>query len=114
MHEFSLAINLVEIVSEEAMKFEHGIVDSIEIEVGSLSGVVLDALQTALSSAIKGTILELADINITEVLATGHCQNCGHEFAAESFMSPCPLCNEFNVEMIQGKELKVKSITFQT
>ena len=60
MHELSIAMNVIEIADEYAAKANATVVKEIEIEVGELSGVVLDALEFAMEVAVKNTILEQA------------------------------------------------------
>ena len=62
MHEFSLAYNIVEIVQESIKKTEAKEVSLIKLEIGSLSGVEVDALMTALESLTTNTLIEKSKI----------------------------------------------------
>ena len=64
MHELSIAINIVEIATEEAKKANVSSVLEIELEVGTLSGIVIDALEFAMDEAIKNSVLQNAKIKI--------------------------------------------------
>ena len=48
MHELSIAVNIVEIAEENARKEDAKLISEIELEIGSQSGVVLEALELAL------------------------------------------------------------------
>lgn len=113
MHEFSLAVNIVEIAEDNAQKSNAKKVNSIEIEVGEVSGVIIDALEFAMESAIKGTILEKSDIIITNVPAMAKCMNCSHEFSVKDMFSPCPKCSDMSQEIISGKDMQVKSMNIE-
>jgi hydrogenase nickel incorporation protein HypA/HybF len=111
MHEFSLALNIIDIASETASQANADTISSVEIEVGSLSGVIIEALEFALDTAKENTILKSSEIHITSLPAEAICRQCKKEFVPESFYAPCPQCGSFNFDIIRGKELKVKSIT---
>ena len=109
MHEFSLAKQIVETVEEEAKKREASKVLSIEIEVGTFSGVVLEALDFALQEARKNSVLETAEIKLTEVQAKAICKRCNHAFELDDFFGVCTRCQSLEYDMTAGKELKIKS-----
>ena len=111
MHELSIAHNIVEITEEQAKQADIQKVQEIVIEIGSLSGVVIESLQTAMDSAIKNTILQHAHVVITEVPAKARCNRCGNVFPVSFHYDLCPECNSIEHEIIQGEELKVISIS---
>jgi hydrogenase nickel incorporation protein HypA/HybF len=110
MHEFSIAMNIVDIASEYARKEEAVTVQEIEIEVGQLAGIVIDALELSLESAVKGTILEKAKRTIISLPGLVRCTVCRHEFESSDFFTECPKCGAGPPEIIQGRELRVKSL----
>lgn len=111
MHEFSLAQNILEIVEETAHKNNTSLVSEIILEIGTLSGVEISALDMALESLQTGSIMEKAIIIKEIVQAVARCRSCNLEFKPEDFFAVCPKCNSFGPEIIKGKELRVKSIT---
>lgn len=110
MHELSLAVNIIEIAESSAKAEYCTNISFIELEVGSLSGVEISALEIAMQSAIKDTMLQNAKIKITEIKAEVKCLECASHFVIENRYDPCPNCNSFHHEIINGNELKVKSI----
>jgi hydrogenase nickel incorporation protein HypA/HybF len=110
MHEFSIAMSVVDIASEYAEKEKATVVREIEIEVGELSGVVLEALEFALESAVKGSILEHARIVTTTIPGKARCMECHHEYPTSDFFKRCPVCKSCAPDIIGGKELRVKSM----
>ncbi|NOX47245.1 MAG: hydrogenase maturation nickel metallochaperone HypA [Chlorobi bacterium] len=110
MHELSIAVNIVEIAEESTLKEGATIVNEIELEIGNMSGVVLEAMELALESAVKGTMLEKAKVKITTIPGKAKCSDCGAEFEIEELYAPCPECGNPFADIIQGKELKVKSL----
>ena len=111
MHEFSLAQNILEIVEETIAKNKAGKVSIIELEIGTLSGVEIPALDMALESLQPGSILEGAEIVKQIIKGMAKCSTCHHEFEPDDYFSACPACGAFGADIIRGKELRVKSIT---
>ena len=111
MHEFSIAMNVVDIAGEYAEKERATVVREIEIEIGELSGIVLEAFEFAMESAVKDTILEHARIVIKTIPGMARCAQCHHEYPTKDFFGKCPLCSSSAIDIIRGKELRVKSLT---
>ncbi len=112
MHELSIAMNIVEIVEENAAVANCKTVSEIDLEIGSMSGVVIEALQFALEEAVKSSIMETARINIIEITARVKCIACAHEFEPEDIITPCPACGHPYSDDIQGREMKIRRIVF--
>ncbi|MBS1554924.1 MAG: hydrogenase maturation nickel metallochaperone HypA [Bacteroidetes bacterium] len=110
MHELSLVLNIIDIAEEEVKKAHAHRVDAIDLEVGSLAGVEIDALKFSWDAAVKDTVLEKAERTIDQVQAVARCSNCGCEYLVHEPFEPCPACNEVLVEYLKGKELRVKSL----
>ncbi|MBN1924389.1 MAG: hydrogenase maturation nickel metallochaperone HypA [Prolixibacteraceae bacterium] len=110
MHEFSVAQNIVGIVTESFMDSGAKKIITVEIDVGSLSGVITDALEFALDSAKQGSPLENAVVKINNIQALAVCSRCHKKFELTDFFSVCAYCSSVSYEIVKGKELKVKSI----
>ena len=113
MHEFSIALNIIDIATTEARKAQSENISKIEIEIGTASGVVRDALEFALESAVKGTILENTSILIREIQAVAECNACKHKFNIDGIVAICPECGDITANLVSGRELKVNSITLK-
>ncbi|MBU1012662.1 MAG: hydrogenase maturation nickel metallochaperone HypA [Bacteroidetes bacterium] len=113
MHELSIAINIIEIVNEEAAKAKAKRVTDIELEVGSLSGIEIEALELALEVSVKETIMQHAILKIVRKQAMAHCNSCKSDFSCESLFDPCPTCNGFDYKVFQGQEMIVKSLAIE-
>lgn len=113
MHEFSLALNIIDIATEYAVKENAVEVREVEIEVGELSGVVIEALEFALESAVKGTLLEKAECHIKIIKGEVRCNQCHFEFETDNLYTDCPKCHSYSLEITKGKELRVASIVIE-
>lgn len=110
MHELSIVLGVIDIATQEARKANANTVEEIHLEVGSLAGVEISALDFAWDQAIKGTVLEDAEKKMSHIEAMSKCGRCDHIFRVDNYFEPCPLCNESYNELIQGRELRVKSL----
>ena len=110
MHELSIALNIVDIAQEYLDKANGKKILEIELEIGTLAGVDFQALDFALNEGINHTILKDSRKKIIKISAVAECINCSTEFDIDFLYSQCPKCKEFNIKVIKGKELRVKSI----
>ena len=110
MHEFSIAQNIVDIAGNSAKKENCRKITYVKLEVGTLSGIVYEALETALEFAIKETMLDGAKIDVVKIYAEAECENCSHQFPVTTHFEPCPRCMNYKYRLLRGDEIKVMSI----
>lgn len=111
MHELSLVMGVIRIVEGEMRKHKAGLIEDIELEIGTLSGVEMSAFDFAWGQAIKETPLENAQRKIKIIEGEGVCQDCEKSFPMNAFYDPCPYCGQHLVYIQKGKEFRVKSLT---
>ncbi len=110
MHEMSIAMNVVEIATSQALQNEAQRINSITMEIGSLAGVLVDSLEFCFAAAAKGTPADGARLIIEKIQACGSCRECKTEFEVESYLTVCPGCGAFKVDYLAGQELRIKSL----
>ncbi|MBN1407834.1 MAG: hydrogenase maturation nickel metallochaperone HypA [Calditrichaceae bacterium] len=110
MHEMSIAMNLVDLAVQTAKQNDAQKINSMVLEMGSLTGVVREALEFCFESACKGTIAEGAKLEIINIPGNAVCEHCGHRFSGDQVAVPCPKCNEYVFNIQGGRELKLKSV----
>ncbi|MEA3479244.1 MAG: hydrogenase maturation nickel metallochaperone HypA [Bacteroidota bacterium] len=110
MHEVSVAQNIVEIVVAEAEKANAEKVTVVKLDVGELSGIEKEALLFAWDMVTKQTIAEGASLIIQDIGGIAKCFSCHHQFQTSDYFMVCEKCGDFKTDIIQGKELQVKSI----
>jgi hydrogenase nickel incorporation protein HypA/HybF len=106
----SIAMGIIEIVEEECIKANAISVSEIELDLGTVSGIMIEALEFALSVAVPDTILQNAIIKINKIEAKAQCEECHNVYLCESLLDPCPACQSFRNIILSGKELKIKSL----
>ncbi|MGB9603360.1 MAG: hydrogenase maturation nickel metallochaperone HypA [Limisphaerales bacterium] len=113
MHEAGIIHNLLQMTNDIALKQKANRVLKLHLRVGSMSGVVPEALLFAFDAMRKNTIASEANLEIEIVQALCWCNNCNIEYAPEDdFDFLCPKCGGGNVKLIKGKELDLVSIDF--
>ena len=83
----------------------------MEIDIGAFCGVQTDALRFALSALTPQTLLQSTEFLINTVPILLYCKKCKNNYAADIEDLVCPGCNCADYEIIQGKEMTVKSIS---
>jgi hydrogenase nickel incorporation protein HypA/HybF len=111
MHELSIVMSIVDIAEEEVKRHNAHHVDSIDLEIGVMAGVEFDALKFVWDVVVKNTVLDGAARHINVVEAKARCMDCGRVFEVKDRFQACPVCNDYFTEFLQGKELKVKSLS---
>ena len=111
MHELSIVMRIVDMAREQVQVHSAAQVEKIELEIGSLAGIEMDAFDFAWEQAIVDSVLSRAERIIHPVQARANCTVCTNQFEMDTFYQPCPTCGSFRHEVVQGKELKLKSLT---
>lgn len=106
MHEVSIARSIVTAVLA-AVGAEA--VESVEAQVGALSGVAPSSLQLGWEVATAGTPLQGASLRVVSVPTSVYCATC------EKVVEPdvglcCPECGELSADVRSGHELDVRSV----
>ncbi len=113
MHEFSIALGIVKIAEEESRKAKAKTVKVINLEIGTLSGIELEALEFAWPAAVKETVLEHAKRNIEVIDGKAKCLECDQIYDLNDIYDACPNCGGYFKDIIQGKELRIKSLDIE-
>ncbi len=114
MHELSIVQNILEIANHEVKKAGAEHVDQIDLDIGVLSGIEMDALIFAWNACVQNTILAKAKRNIQRIPAKAKCTVCNSLFETEDYFTPCPDCAEYLTDIVQGNELKIKQLIIST
>lgn len=110
MHEMSLCENVIQIVEDAAKAESFNSVIGIWIEVGSLAGVEISALEFCFDIIRQNSIAENATLHIIEVPALAWCKACKKNVEIQQRFSPCPLCVGHQLEFTSGDEMKIKEL----
>jgi hydrogenase nickel incorporation protein HypA/HybF len=111
MHEMSLAVSMIEQLAEVLQK-EGGLsrVESINLEIGAMSGVEKEAFEFVFPFAAEGTVAEGAVLIFEEVLLELRCNSCGRLHVSEDPLMMCPDCASVDVTVLRGEDFKIKTM----
>ncbi|HST10439.1 MAG TPA: hydrogenase maturation nickel metallochaperone HypA [Terriglobales bacterium] len=110
MHELSIALSIVEMAEEEALR-HGGLVSAVHLKLGALSGVVKDALLASFEMACADTPLEGSRLIVEEVPIIVFCEHCQERRGLTSTQwFCCPECGMPTGDVVQGKELEVVAL----
>lgn len=114
MHELSIALGILDIVSSACETGGHGRVEKVRVRVGKASGVMADALRFSFDTAREGTVAGEAALEIEEVPVGGRCRGCDSDFTVEEkYVFACPVCGGSDFSVERGHELEVVDLEVQ-
>jgi hydrogenase nickel incorporation protein HypA/HybF len=110
MHELSIALSIIDMASEEAER-RGARVEAVHLRLGTLSGVVEEALRFSYDLACEGTPLEGSRLVIEGVEAAVYCPDCKEERALPSVQHfACSVCGSPTPDVTRGRELEVAAL----
>jgi len=111
MHELSIAMNIIDLVQEEAERLGNRRVSAIHLKLGQFSGIVKEALLNSYELACEQTPLHGARLVIEDVPIAIHCATCGARRPVHSAqLLCCAECGTPAYELIEGKEIEVTAL----
>jgi hydrogenase nickel incorporation protein HypA/HybF len=109
MHELSIARSLIALATEAA---DGRRIFSVTVEIGTLSGVMTDALAFCLPEVARGTRAEAANFDIRRIAASAKCHACDSEFPMPDLLARCP-CGARDFTLLTGEELNLTTIEIE-
>ena len=110
MHELSIMTEALRMATDTAQSAGASRVRKLRLRIGSLSGVVPDALRFAFDVVCHGTMAEGATLEIEAVPAACWCATCQAEFECVDFFNECPRCHDVSGELRRGRELDIAAV----
>jgi hydrogenase nickel incorporation protein HypA/HybF len=108
MHEASIAISLLEMVSELCQQEGYNCIESVRLKVGKAAGIHPDALLFAFDVAKADSIAKQAELIIEYIPLGGFCSDCGSQFESEErYIYACPACKSSAIKITRGDELQI-------
>jgi hydrogenase nickel incorporation protein HypA/HybF len=111
MHELSIAISMIDQITEESENRGGLEVEAVHLKLGVFSGVDKDALLFAYELACEGSPLEGSRLVIESVPLVIHCAACDkHRVPPSLYELTCPECGSPAQSIISGREIEVASL----
>jgi len=113
MHELSIVANLFEILEEKAKEQKAKKIVMVKLQVGTLSGVVPEFLETAFNIYKKDTLADKARLEIKKIPLRVQCQKCRTEMVKDDFVFICSKCGAKELKTLSGTELLLEKIELE-
>ena len=113
MHELSIALSLVDVAQEEAIRLGARVC-VVHVRIGALAGVVPEALQASYEMACAATSLEGSRLVIEQVPVVVFCPSCQTERELGSVQSfCCAECGTPTPQVARGRELELVALEIE-
>ena len=106
MHELAISERIVAAIAE---RLGDARVTRVVLEVGSLSGVVPEAVRFCFEVCAQGTSMDGAALDIVTLPARARCCSCAAELEIDDPLAVCP-CGSITLEVRGGQELRIKEV----
>jgi len=115
MHEISLVLNLLEQLEGLAHKNNRKRVTKVTMEIGPLSGIVIDAFQFGFDTLTRlKPLTEDAKLVIITPVANYRCSQCGNTISTDKQRpESCLLCDESLLLPEGGDDLILKQVEME-
>jgi len=107
MHEMSLAEGVRDLIESQAQRNHCTHVHGIELEVGQLASVDVDALRFALDIALRGTVAEGSVVTIAQPPGHAWCIKCERTVEVSQRGEGCPVCGSYQLAVTDGEQMRV-------
>ena len=107
MHEMALTQGIVDICLQHSAGQR---ITAVVVEIGTLSGVVPEAVEFCFAACSSGTLAESARLEIKRQEAQGRCLDCSTLQPVERLYDPCRQCGSYALEILSGEEMRVVEI----
>jgi hydrogenase nickel incorporation protein HypA/HybF len=115
MHELSIAVSIVEVAEEELTRHAGRRIGAVHLRIGRLSGVVREALVSSYELACENTPLEGSRLVIEDVPVVAQCPTCGDPRPVTAIEDMrCDVCGTPATEIIEGREMLVTALEFDS
>lgn len=113
MHEWGIACDLVRRVEDEGRSRGARRITVVKVRIGSLSGVVAEALRFGFEAAASGTIVLPDALACEAVAAEAVCTDCARRFSDPDGLELCPGCGSAAKRTVTGTEMEMVSFTME-
>jgi hydrogenase nickel incorporation protein HypA/HybF len=113
MHELSIAEEVLDIVHQYVPVEDRGRIRVVNMNVGALSGVVVESLKFCFAAITGGTPMAGVTLSCRVIPYLLRCAGCGWEGETEPGLRLCPACGSADTTVLSGTELHVTDIELE-
>ncbi len=107
MHELSLALGILDSISEQAARRGVTRVSAVHLRVGAMAGVVRDSLRFSWELACENTVAAGSRLDIEDVALAVYCERCAEEKTLDRIVLRCPACGSPTPRIVRGREFHI-------
>ena len=110
MHEFSITMSIMSIVLQKAEEVQANKINSIDLQIGRLAGIIPECVRLQFDLLSRGTIAAGASLSFNQPPTKLHCRKCNVIYSSDNSDLACPNCRGEEIEILSGFELFVESM----
>lgn len=115
MHEGNFTERIVAAILQELKKRPGYQPKRIKVKVGEMLHLEPESVKMHYAFLTKGTPLEKAELDLSEVKVTLYCWQCNHVMEVEDHhLLLCTYCSTTDVEVMSGNEVLIDSIEMES
>ena len=112
MHELGVVFHLIDAVQEQARQNNLESIESVEIELGEVSGIVEEMLLDCWKWAVsKQDNMKNCSLHIHKIEALTYCPLCNSYYKTVKFGRVCPVCGSLETYLFCDNEFILSSMT---
>lgn len=112
MHELGVVFRILDLVRQTGQ--ENGLqeISSVTLELGEVSGVVFQQLESCWNWAVKKEdgLLCHAQLRMQPIPAVTVCNACRKTYPTVQYGKICPFCQSADTVLLRGNEISVKEL----
>ena len=111
MHELGVVFHIIDDVTEVGKENNLTSVQSVTLQLGTVSTVIPDYLKDCWKWAVERTeLLKGAELIIEPIEAITFCEDCKTTYDTIAHGKTCPNCGSGHTYLLQGTEFMIKEI----
>ena len=110
MHELGLCKSILDIIDSSSVGHQFSCIKKIHLEIGALLAVDKRAMIFCFEVIAKNTKAKDALLEIININGEALCEDCKQIVKVQQYSDSCSNCGSFYLTIIQGEELRVKSM----
>lgn len=110
MHEMSLAEGVLGVVQDAAREHAPCTVRLVRLEIGALAAVECEALRFAFEVVKRGSVADMAALDIVHVPGVAWCMQCSRNVAIAERGDACPDCGSYQLQVTGGDAMRVREL----
>lgn len=110
MHELSIAQDILSIIKQNVPHEELINIQSVNVKIGDMAGVVPDSLEFCFQAIVSGTEMEASELVIEKIPFVIECNSCGKTSTNEIGIRICSYCGSSDTTVLSGLEMQVVDI----